>query len=185
MNADIFQKPYLNLLYLLQAAIETGVAEVNNLNFTLNDFCYKPITGEGCLVESPMQYWKMNITELNLPSTDVKETSQCIPPPDATTRTCFDRIGTPVLTYAVFGGISCEEGTSGACLACAVDASAFSLTFLLNKNDYSIEAAEEWERQVFIRNFKSFNYALGNDYHIDMTGPEEGLDYNMTLVNEI
>lgn len=56
---------------------------------------------------------------------------------------------------------------------------------MLNKNDYSLASAEEWERQVFIRNIKSFNYALGNDYHTDMTGPEEGLDYNMELVNTI
>lgn len=59
------------------------------------------------------------------------------------------------------------------------------MTYLLNKNAFSLASAEEWERQVFIRNIKSFNYALGNDYHTDMTGPMEGLDYNMTLVNQI
>jgi len=90
-----------------------------------------------------------------------------------------------VLTYAVFGGISCEAGTDAACEACLIDASGLQITYLLNKNDYSLASAEEWERQVFIRNIKSFNYALGNDYHTDMTGPEEGLDYNMDLVNVI
>jgi len=52
------------------------------------------------------------------------------------------------------------------------------LTFLLNKNVYSFQTAEDWEAQVFIRNFKSFNKAMDNDYHTDMTGPEEGLSYN-------
>jgi hypothetical protein len=52
-----------------------------------------------------MQYWKMNVTAME--ESDPKETAQCIPPPDATTRVCFDRIGTPVLTFAVFGGLSC------------------------------------------------------------------------------
>ena len=59
------------------------------------------------------------------------------------------------------------------------------MPYLLNKNDYSLASAEEWERQVFIRNFKSFNYAIGNDYHTDMTGPMDGLDYNYTLIDQI
>jgi hypothetical protein len=106
-NADLFQKEYLNLLYYLQTAITEGTSSLNGLSFTLDDFCYKPIMGEGCIVESAMQYFHSNLEELNDPETNVKEVAQCIPPPGATTRTCFDSIGTPVLTYAVFGGIRC------------------------------------------------------------------------------
>lgn len=58
-------------------------------------------------------------------------------------------------------------------------------TFLLNHNAYSQVTAEEWERQVYIRNVKSFNYALGNNYHIEMDGPMEGIDYNWDLVYEL
>ena len=83
------------------------------MTFTLDDFCYKPITGEGCIVESPMQYFKSNL-DLMLAS-NPKEVAQCIPPPNQTERTCFDAIGTPVLTYAVFGGITCEPGSEAAC----------------------------------------------------------------------
>jgi Niemann-Pick C1 protein len=120
---DLFLKPYLNLVYYLQEAIVSGIAELNGINFTLDDFCYKPITGEGCIVESPMQYFKSNQETLNDPDVNPKTVAQCIPPPDQTERTCFDSIGTPVLTYAVFGGITCEEGTSGDCEACLIDAS--------------------------------------------------------------
>jgi len=116
---------------------------------------------------------------------DVKTTAQCIPPPDNTERVCFDNIGTPVLTYAVFGGSSCEEGTSGECLACKIDASGFQMTYLLQHNVYSQKSAEEWERQVFIRNVKSFNKAFENDYHTDMSGPEEGLPYNDVLIANV
>jgi Niemann-Pick C1 protein len=165
--------------------MEKDVATVQGHNYTMDDFCYKPITGEGCLEESPMGYFQMSLETLMDPATNVKETAQCIPPPNATTRICFDQIGTPVLTYAVFGGITCEEGTSGECQACLIDAPAMQFTFLLNKNDYSLVTAEEWERQVFIRNVKSFNYALNNSYHIDMTGPMEGIDYNYELVDQI
>lgn len=34
------------------------MSTLNGMNFTLNDFCYKPISGEGCLVESAMQYFQ-------------------------------------------------------------------------------------------------------------------------------
>ena len=133
-------------MYWLQDAIETGVATMNGMEFTLDDFCYKPITGEGCIVESPWQYFKSNYDYLNEPTTDPKTVAQCIPPPNQTERTCFDAIGTPVLTYAVFGGISCEPGSQAACQACIIDASGLQMTYLLNKNDYSLAAAEEWER---------------------------------------
>ena len=59
------------------------------------------------------------------------------------------------------------------------------LTFLLDNNNYAMETTEEWERQVFIRNWKSFNYALGNNYHVDMSGPMEGIEYNMDIVANI
>ena len=58
-------------------------------------------------------------------------------------------------------------------------------TMLLNHNAYSQYTAEEWEKQVFIRNIKSFNKALGNDYHTDLDGPEDGLGYNEDLIKEL
>lgn len=121
---DIFSTPYLQLMYYLQLAMEEGISTVNGIDYTMDDFCYKPISGEGCLEESPMGYWQMNLQTL-LADPCVKCTAQCIPPPDATTRICFDQIGTPVLAFAVFGGTTCEAGTSGECAACKIDASAF------------------------------------------------------------
>ena len=58
-------------------------------------------------------------------------------------------------------------------------------TFLLSHNEFSLETAEEWERQVFIRNVKSFNQALGNGYHTDMSGPMEGISYNEYLIGNV
>mmetsp|Transcript_42759 Transcript_42759/g.65716 ORF Transcript_42759/g.65716 Transcript_42759/m.65716 type:complete len:139 (+) Transcript_42759:73-489(+) len=53
-NADVFDQGYLQLLYHLQNHIETGVTTVNGVNYTVDDFCYKPISGKGCIVTSPM-----------------------------------------------------------------------------------------------------------------------------------
>ncbi len=93
------------------------------------------------------------------------------------TRACFDSIGSPVLTFAIFGDTQCENEATE-CDQCILDAGGMQFTFLLNHNEYSQVTAEEWERQVYIRNVKSFNKALDNGYHTDMTGPEDGLDYN-------
>ena len=54
LEFDVFQRPYLDMLDALVTQIQNNTATVNHMNFTLNDFCYKPISGEGCLVESPM-----------------------------------------------------------------------------------------------------------------------------------
>lgn len=59
------------------------------------------------------------------------------------------------------------------------------LTILLNKDSYTKQTAEDWEAQVFILNFKTFNYAMGNDYHTDLTGPVAGMKYNQNLIDRI
>ena len=61
------------------------------MNFTLNDFCYKPISGEGCLVESPMQYFLNNDTILEgMSNLQIKELATCIDPLPGQTKACFD-----------------------------------------------------------------------------------------------
>ena len=155
---NLFKHPYLDLNYYLQDAIVNDIAKVSGMEFILDDFCYKPISGEGCLVESPMQYFKNNFAYLESKNNEeIQAIATCVPQDDQTGRTCFDSIGTPVLTYAVFGGLSCENDLTSACDTCDILASALQLTFLLNNNKFSLNTAEEWERQVFIRNFKSFN----------------------------
>jgi hypothetical protein len=59
------------------------------------------------------------------------------------------------------------------------------MTFLLSNNAYSATTAEEWERQVYIRNFKSFNKAIGMDYHTDMSGPMKDISYNEDLIKSV
>ena len=56
-------------------------------------------------------------------------------------------------------------------------ASALQTTFLLNNNDFQFDSASEWEKNVFIRNLKTFNKVVGN-YNIDLP---DGVEYNETL----
>jgi hypothetical protein len=59
------------------------------MTYKLDDFCYKPISGEGCLVTSPLEYWQDDLDKL-MADEDPKITSECIPPVDVTERVCFD-----------------------------------------------------------------------------------------------
>jgi Niemann-Pick C1 protein len=53
----------------------------------------------------------------------------------------------------------------------------------LYNNDYSEANAEAWERDVFIRNVKSFNKAMGQSYHTELV---DGLtEYNQTLIDQV
>jgi len=69
------------------------------------------------------------------------------------------------------GGITCESGAFDSCEACVINAQALFLTFLLNRNSYSEYLSEEWEVEVFFRNVKSFNYAMGEGYNVNLDGP--------------
>jgi Niemann-Pick C1 protein len=149
-------------LYHLQNAIETGTTDVSGIRYSVDDFCYKPITGKGCIVTSPMQYWKSDLERLQKQTEqEVKATAQCVAPADSTERVCFDKIGVPVMQFTIFGGLTCETPKKNDCSDCIVDASGLQTTFLLYNNDYSLINAEAWERDVFIRNIKSFNVAMG------------------------
>ena len=165
-------------------SIEQAETNINGFTYNVTDFCYKPITGQGCIVTSPMEYWQANLTRLQ--NSDVKRTSQCIADETTTDRVCFDRIGVPVLQFAIFGGLSCVTPRKNECSQCAVKASGLQVTFLLYNNAYSADTAATWERDIFIRNIKSFNKAMGHDYHTEMKGFDAGDDqYNQTLIDQL
>ena len=53
------------------------------MDFILDDFCYKPISGEGCLVESPMQYFKDDYEYMASKTNEqIKAIGTCVPQPD-------------------------------------------------------------------------------------------------------
>jgi hypothetical protein len=91
----------------------------------------------------------------------------------------------PILPYLNMGGITCEGGAPDSCEACIIDASALMLTFLLNRSTYSEYLSADWEKEVFFRNVKSFNYAMGTNYNVNFDGPLSGLSYNFDLVYAI
>ena len=61
---NVFKHPYLDMVQHLQDSIVNDISSINGMNFTLDNFCYKPISGEGCILEGPLQYFKSNFTYL-------------------------------------------------------------------------------------------------------------------------
>lgn len=93
LDKNIFGHPYLEMLDALQTAIQSDKAEIGGLEFDLDNFCYKPISGEGCIVESAMQYFLDDSETLAYYPTDedVQQLATCITPViGGGTKACFD-----------------------------------------------------------------------------------------------
>jgi hypothetical protein len=85
------------------------------------------------------------------------------------------------MQYTIFGDLRCEGGLKQtACELCRVEASALQATFLLNNNNHQFESADEWEKQVYIANIKTFNKLFG--YNDEL---QDGTSYNTTLYDTL
>ena len=115
-----------------------------------------------------MQYWLMNKTDM-LIDPNIKATAQCIFPRYPDHKTCFDRIGTPVMKAAIFGDSNIDLN-SDTCVPKPIEAGALLATFLLNKNPYTNPLAEEWEKHSFEHILDEFNEIAGKG---DLTGDIE------------
>lgn len=62
---DLFTLEPLKWLYYLEKIINTRSFKKDGNDVTVDNLCYKPISNKGCLITSPMDYWKMNITLLD------------------------------------------------------------------------------------------------------------------------
>ena len=129
---------------------------------TLDDICYKPVLGEGCIIESPLNYVKSS--EALLDSMDelhLQEAMQCadaktIWPDFNVTKPCWSKIGVPVMKDVVFGSQRCCDIVDGInktvslCGHCNAVAGAGFITFLLKADKASEALAERWEKEVFL-----------------------------------
>ncbi|EGR30695.1 niemann pick type c1, putative [Ichthyophthirius multifiliis] len=163
---NLFDIEPLKWLYYLQKVINTRSFQRNGQNVTADQLCYKPISNKGCLITSPMDYWKMNITLLNeranqdyIPPKDridprkaLQKDALCI---EANTKTtlipCTDSNSIPVIKEAVVGGSYCEsyEHDDLPCSHCWLQAQALIVTYLFNNDKFTQDIANDWEKQVF------------------------------------
>ena len=153
---DIFTKPYLRKLFDVQEKIVSTSFDFMGKNTTVSDFCYKPISGKGCMITSATNFWLENRTAME--ESDVKEVAKCLQTGTEGEMPCFDSIGTPIQINAIFGMQGCEGGEEiSECSVCNKTARSMSVTFLLQNDFYTNKAAEKWEQEVFQKSILEFN----------------------------
>jgi Niemann-Pick C1 protein len=158
---DLVQRRFLLQMAKVQQQITDAVVvsqeDDKNVTLRLEDFCYRPIKGKGCLVTSPFQYWLTNATLLEQ-DPDIKLTTACQTTDEALQEhsPCMDQNGVPVMRNVVFGGLSrddCHQNPDP-CGEATPQAKALMVTFLLNnkpENATYTRYAELWEQEVFLR----------------------------------
>jgi len=76
-DVDLFESKYLEIIYNIQTRIESRNITYLEQNYNLKDLCYRPISTQGCMTTSPMEFWKMNLTKMKA-DPDVKATAKCL-----------------------------------------------------------------------------------------------------------
>ena len=153
---DIFTKPYLRKLFDVQERIVSTTFDFMGKNMSVSDFCYKPISGKGCMITSATNFWLENRTAME--ESDVKEVAKCLQTGTEGEMPCFDSIGTPIQINAIFGMQGCEGGeVISECSVCNKTARSMSVTFLLQNDFYTNKAAQKWEQEVFQKAIHDFN----------------------------
>ncbi|RLN06534.1 hypothetical protein BBJ28_00025346, partial [Nothophytophthora sp. Chile5] len=157
---DLVQKRFLLQMAKIQNEISQTVIPAqdnSSVSLSLQDFCYRPIKGKGCLVTSPFQYWLGNVSLLeNDP--DIKLTAACqTTDPILKQRSpCMDQNGVPVMRDVVFGGLArddCHQNPDP-CGEATPQAKALMVTFLLHNNpgnETYTRYVEQWEQEVFLK----------------------------------
>ena len=158
-ESDIFKSTYLSKLFDLQEKIVSTQFDFMGKNMSVDDFCYKPISGKGCMITSPTNFWHENKTEFEkADDKQIKEIAKCLQTGISGDMPCFDSIGTPIQINAIFGMQGCEGGLNiSECTVCEKTARSMSVTFLLQNDFYTNKAAEIWEQSVFQKLIKEFN----------------------------
>ncbi|KAJ5074465.1 npc intracellular cholesterol transporter 1 [Anaeramoeba ignava] len=131
---DILQHDILNEALNLELELNNLTVEHNGRNYTISDFCYRPVAGHWCEVNSPLEFWQLNKTFLNSRTTQELH--------EDAAQFALSSIGAPVFIYTVLGGYSFS--TSGEALN---GAKAMFITFMLQNYKENQTVALKWENR--------------------------------------
>ena len=147
-DTDLWQKEYVDKIFEIQQKITSSNIDFLNTKWSIDDLCYKPVSGKGCMITSPTNFWKEDYEKFK-EEKDLKIVSKCLQSLGEDTMPCFDKIGTPIQLDAIFGAQGCEgDEIITDCSVCNKTAKALSVTFLLNNDYFTNKAAEKWEKEV-------------------------------------
>ena len=154
---DLWQKEYVQKIFEIQSKITSAKIEFVNREWGIDDLCYKPVSGKGCMITSPTNFWKEDYDKF-LNETDLKTVSKCLQSMGEDSMPCFDKIGVPIQLDAIFGAQGCENQEEiSDCSVCNKTAKALSVTFLLNNDYFTNKVAEQWEEKILKKEILEFN----------------------------
>lgn len=128
--------PILEQVLEIQKMIQAIQVTVNGTEITMDDLCFKPIPGEGCLILSVTEYWQNNMTNLMATQDIAGYLDSCT----GTTiiPSCMSEIGVPMDPFVVFGGFDPIQKNY-------LNSTATIVTILLNDLPNTTEYALAWE----------------------------------------
>ncbi|KAL4217752.1 NPC intracellular cholesterol transporter 1 [Mactra antiquata] len=171
--SSLFDKQFMHEVLDLQTSIENLVAVVDNETVRLTDICFKPLSPDKdeCTIESVLQFWQDNSTNLDKVAMDeykifvmadyLDHFLHCVQAPASVSDTtplemsCLGAYGGPAYPWVVLGGY---DGLN------YQNATAFVITFVVN--NHLVEAdnkkAEAWEAEFikFVKNYRNPNMSI-------------------------
>lgn len=172
-QANMLQPEYLKMVLDVQQQLESKMSSTNTL---LDDVCFKPIPGKGCIVESPTNYFRSDATFLDRARLrDIQLATACAQNAtgDPSAIPCMSNIGVPVMPEVILGGMGCNltAVNPDPCGACIPTANSLMLTLLLEDTEEAAAKAAVWEAEVFLPVVEaaSAKYGKSTDYPIVMS----------------
>lgn len=160
-DPNVLMPDYLRAILSLQTSLNTTPAADGSV---LSDYCFEPMKGQGCMIQTPLDYWRSDPVRLaNLTVADMYTAMACQGTYDNKVD-CVSDIGVPVMMDVVFGGLNCAtSNTSGyVCPGdpCNHTADALIITYLLNDTPNVTVGAALWEEQVFLKQVEAFTHPV-------------------------
>ena len=153
---NILKKEYIKILWELQDKIENSGIIFSYKNWTIKDFCYKPMKEKGCLIKSPYNLWKANKT-LFENDNNIKTTVKCLKDvQNNNLMPCFSEIDLPVQLNSIFGQLECENKSNDEIL-CNKTAKSLIINYYFNNDHFVNKVFKIWEKNVFQKEIINFN----------------------------
>ena len=162
---------FLSNLTTIIRSLSVSYTDVNDTRYTvtLDQLCYRPIPSQGCVVESPLEWFNRTDADNPAPILTVNTSVQLVRgwvqhcAGAYFLDECRGSIGAPTFPYVVLGGYNGSDYTTAAALI---------FTFPLNNAADNVEKAKAWEQALI-------DLMQSNDIQEQLTDAGLHVDYMM------
>eukprot|EP01087_Luapelamoeba_hula_P018260 TRINITY_DN5868_c0_g1_i1.p1 TRINITY_DN5868_c0_g1~~TRINITY_DN5868_c0_g1_i1.p1 ORF type:complete len:1312 (+),score=147.15 TRINITY_DN5868_c0_g1_i1:59-3994(+) len=144
----------------IQLYIMSETVVHDGVEYGIEDLCYKPIPGKGCIYESVLEFWQNNRTLFNAAGDPRGYVENCLK--NLLNNACMSSIGAPQDPNVIFGGFDTAT-------ADYENSTALIVTILLNNYPENTTVASLWEKKflhVASQNYSNINIAYSAERSI-------------------